>query len=55
LQTENHFNEWLNILFRICARLPGGSTGSLNAGEEQFMPYPKDRETELKPMTPLAK
>ena len=23
--------------------------------EEQFMPYPKDRETELKPMTPLAK
>lgn len=48
LQTENHFNEWL--WKHVYDRFPNGSIGGLNADEEQFMPYPKGIETELKPI-----
>ena len=49
LQTENHFNEYW-AWEHVYDRFPNGSIGSLDAEEEQFMPYPKGIETEPNPI-----
>ena len=41
-------NDW--AWKHVYDRFPNGSIGGLDAEEEQFMPYPKGIETELKPI-----